>query len=84
MAGLRPRARLRTAQAIAAVTVMVAGFVGAIGAAPPAGASAGQVVTPLSSGLTPAQLVDNFVGGGVTTSNVTYTGDNGPRARSRA
>jgi hypothetical protein len=45
--------------------------------APPEMPESGVVVTDLNHGVTPTDLVNALVGGGVTISNVTYTGANG-------
>jgi hypothetical protein len=63
----------RSIRGAVAVAALVGGLVAATGTVP-AGASAGQVVTPLSPTLTPSQLVNQFLGAGVTASNVAYTG----------
>ena len=63
----------RSIRGAIAVAALVGGVVGVSGTGP-AGASAGQVVTPLGASLTPTQLVSQFLGAGVTASNVTYTG----------
>jgi hypothetical protein len=44
--------------------------------AQPAGASPGLTVADLNNGTTPSAMANALVGGGVTVSNVTYTGDN--------
>ena len=41
-----------------------------------ADASPGQSVSSIADGITPADMVNTLLGGGVTTSNITYTGDN--------
>jgi hypothetical protein len=49
---------------------------GALLVAAPVGASPGQDVVTITEGSTPQGLVDSLLGGGITVSNVTYTGDN--------
>jgi hypothetical protein len=53
--------------------VMVGVF--AVAGPVPAGASPGQVISPISGGVTATDLVNTLLGGGITTSNVTYTGN---------
>ena len=74
MLGMRRRTFGRTVGGGLAVAALVTAIVSA-GAVSPAGASSGQVVTPVGGALTPTQLVDQFLGGGITASNVTYTGN---------
>lgn len=50
---------------------------GTLTLAAPAAASPGLSTAPLSSTLTPQDLVDSLVGQGVTTANVSYTGADG-------
>src|SRR5581483_12501039 len=57
--------------------VALALLAGTLTLAGPAAASAGLSTAPLSSTLTPQDLVDMLVGSGVTTSNVSYTGADG-------
>jgi hypothetical protein len=68
----RKHAIARPIGGVAAVVALLAALV--VASAGPAGASPGQVVTPLGGGLTPAQLVEQFLGEGITASNVTYQG----------
>jgi hypothetical protein len=67
------RGRRRLAGLIAAAGVLASG---ALLTASPVGASPGQEVTTITEGSTPQGLVDTLLGGGLTVSNVAYTGAN--------
>ena len=73
------RRRLVPAVAITALALSVTGFAGADrgpGGGGPAQSEDGLVVQDLDHGSTAAGLAQSLVGGGVTISNVTYTGAN--------
>src|SRR3990170_754369 len=59
---------------LTALAITVAGVLFAGGLARPAGASPGLVTEDLSGTLAPADLASTLVGGGITISNVTFTG----------
>lgn len=64
--------RRRTLAAIASIVVLAALV---IARPESAGASPGQTVNTVADGITPAAMVGTLLGGGVTTSNIVYTGN---------